>query len=267
MIAGVTSGIGEGLARLYRRDGAAVAGTYRRAEDADRLVEGVSGHRVDVTDTASVTALAAGLASAGYRWNVLISSIGSLEPIGAFNAIDFGDWKRSFEANYFGQLHMAHSLRALHAPGATVVFFTGGAPNGVLPRFSAYSVAKIALTKMVEYLDAEDADIKYVIVGPGWVNTKIHEQTLRAGERAGVNMERTRDFLAAGGSGTPIQDIYECIKWLADAPKRLVGGRNFSVVWDAWGRRNGAAALAERLAADPDLFKLRRREPATGPNP
>ena len=267
LIAGVTSGIGEGLARLYRRAGTAVTGTYRRAEDADRLVEGVSGHRVDVTDGASVAALAADLKSAGYRWDMLISSIGTLEPIGAFHATDFEDWRRSFEANYFGQLHLVHALRALHAPGATVVFFTGGAPNGVLPRFSAYSVAKIALTKMVEYLDAEDDDIKYAIVGPGWVNTKIHEQTLRAGGRAGENIDRTRGFLAAGGPGTPIQDIYDCINWLADAPKQLVGGRNFSVVWDTWGSRNGVAELTGRLAADPDLFKLRRREPATGRNP
>ena len=98
---------------------------------------------------------------------------------------------------------------------------------------------------MVEYLDAENDNVKYVVVGPGWVNTKIHEQTLRAGGRAGENIDRIRGFLAAGGSGTPIQYIYDCINWLADAPKQLVGGRNFSVVSDTWGRRNGAAALAD----------------------
>ncbi len=260
MIAGITSGIGEELAQFYVRDQASVCGTYRRADDANCIVAGASGYRVDVTDAASVEALHAELCDSGYQWDLLISCIGTLEPIGPFLSTNFQSWKCSFDTNYFGQLYLVHKLHTLHAPGATVVLFTGGAPNGVLPNFSAYSVAKIALTKMVEYLDAEDSEVKYVIIGPGWVNTKIHEQTLKAGVTAGSNLARTHDFLAEEKKWTQISEIYDCINWLTDQSKSIVGGRNYSVVWDAWGEREGSEKLKRHLADDPNLYKLRRYE-------
>ncbi|MEW6329827.1 MAG: SDR family oxidoreductase [Pseudomonadota bacterium] len=260
MIAGVASGIGEGLAALYLRDGASVTGTYRSSIDKARIAPAITSYCVDITRPQDISTIVAELRTHGYRWDVLISSIGTLTPIGGFLNTDFGEWKRSFETNYFGQLDLVHSLRPLSRANATVVLFTGGAPGGVLPSFSAYSVAKIALTKMVEYLDAEDPDVKYLIVGPGWVNTKIHAQTLEAGEAAGGNLHRTRDFLTAGKPGTPMEDIYGCINWLVEQPKQVVGGRNFSVVWDAWGTRPQSDTLLRRLADNPALFKLRRYE-------
>ena len=41
-----------------------------------------------------------------------------------------------------------------------------------------------------------------------------------------------------------------------DSGKNTVGGRNISLVYDAW--RNGGKALVGRLEADADLYKLRR---------
>jgi NAD(P)-dependent dehydrogenase (short-subunit alcohol dehydrogenase family) len=258
-IAGITSGIGEDLAQLYLEDGAAVSGTYRNRLDVREVDEAINAYFLDLTKPSSLGRLCHNLESNNYQWDVLVISIGALEPISSFLATDFNVWKQSFDVNFFGQLQLLHSLHSFHAPDSTVIFFTGGAPNGVLEQYSAYSVAKIGLTKMVEYLDYEDENVKYVIIGPGWVNTKIHEQTIRASEKAGLNLERTEEFLKKEGEGTPILEIYDCIGWLVDKPKEIVGGRNFSVVWDNWKARNGSVTLLTQLKNDNNLYKLRRQ--------
>jgi len=77
---------------------------------------------------------------------------------------------------------------------------------------------------------------------------------VRAGNRAGANLDKTRDFLAT--DGTPMGDIYDCIEWGVAQDRAVIGGRNISVVHDPW--RNGGQALAAALAADDNLYKLRR---------
>lgn len=261
LIIGINSGIGEALAARYLSEGAKVAGTYRktRSKTIESLPD-IETFALDVADPASVELFCEQLQEVGFRWNLIVFSVGTLEPIGEFHKLNYDQWEASFSTNFFGQLRLLSGLRDLAQPDASVIFFTGGAPGGVLPRFSAYSVAKIGLTKMVEYLDEEDADVKYAIVGPGWVNTRIHQQTLNAGENAGDNLKRTRSFLLKGEQGTSFEDIYKCINWIVAKNKRQVGGRNFSVVWDAWGKREGSNELESRMLQDENLFKLRRFE-------
>lgn len=261
MIAGVNSGIGASLARLYQRDNWHVSGTYRDISTLPADLGSMDLFPVDVTDSESVRAFGTDLSRRQYAWDLLILSIGLLEPIGNFYSVDFEKWCKSFDANYFGQLRLLREIHGSHRPGASVALFTGGAPNGVLENFSAYSIAKIALTKTVEYLDVEDNGINYFIVGPGWVKSSIHGQTMQAGPAAGANYERTREFLDRNEAGTPVTDIYDCINWLMNKGRTIAGGRNFSVVWDHWGTRNGSAELERALTADASLYKLRRKEP------
>jgi len=261
LIAGITSGIGEDLAQFYLNDSAIVSGSYRNKLDIGKIDSRISSYYLDLSKSSSLDKLCHDFKKNNYHWDVLIISIATLEPISSFLSTDFDEWKESFDINYFGQLQLLHSLHQFHSADATVVFFTGGAPNGVLEKYSAYSVAKIGLTKMVEYLDHEDQGAKYVIVGPGWVKTKIHEQTIQANIDAGSNLDRTTEFLKKGNEGTSMLDIYSCINWLIEKPKHMVGGRNFAVVWDNWGTRKGNTKLIEQLKNDADLYKLRRREP------
>jgi NAD(P)-dependent dehydrogenase (short-subunit alcohol dehydrogenase family) len=114
-------------------------------------------------------------------------------------------------------------------------------------------VSKIALTKMTELLDAEIPDTRFVIVGPGWVKTKIHTETLNAGTRAGANYHTTLQRLAHD-EFVDMQRVVACCNWVVDAPHAVVGGRNFSVEHDAWGQ----PALHEALKRDSNLYKLRR---------
>jgi NAD(P)-dependent dehydrogenase (short-subunit alcohol dehydrogenase family) len=134
-----------------------------------------------------------------------------------------------------------------------VLFFSGGGTNNATTYYSAYTVSKIALIKMCELLDAELPGCRFMILGPGWVKTKIHEATLRAGGRAGANYQRTIEKLG-GSECTPMENVLDCCDWLIELPRNLVSGRNFSVVFDRWGEPE----LEKKLAAEPHMYKLRR---------
>jgi hypothetical protein len=93
-----------------------------------------------------------------------------------------------------------------------------------------------------------------VILGPGWVKTKIHKATLEAGEEfAGPNYERTI-YKLTSDECTPIEEVMDCCEWLVNQPREVISGRNFSAVFDRW----GSEELADRLCKSSDLYKLRR---------
>ena len=131
--------------------------------------------------------------------------------------------------------------------------FAGGGTNSAPTRYSAYTVSKIACIKMCEILDAEIQDTVFTILGPGWVDTKIHSATLRAGvESAGKNYLRTIEVIESS-NWTAIDDVIECCDWLINARREVVAGRNIDAVADPW----DSDAIND-IASDPDMFRLRR---------
>ena len=184
-------------------------------------------------------------------WDLIVCCYGKLEPIGSFWDLDVDEWEYSFRANVFLPLRDIRELYPHRRPGASVCLFSGAGTNGPAPTYSAYCAAKVALVKMTELLDDESPDCKFFILGPGMVRTKIHEQIMRAGDRA-ANHQRVLDFLASPDSGTSHDDIYACLMACVAAPKAAVGGRNVCVHLDAWEN-------ISEVGGDKDFFKLRRR--------
>jgi hypothetical protein len=135
----------------------------------------------------------------------------------------------------------------------SVLMFAGGGTNSATSHYSAYTIAKIASIKLIELLDYEITDCKFSIIGPGWVESKIHDATIEAGLRAGNNYEKTlnmrRDKLM-----NPIENVIEACNWVIKKPKTITGGRNFSAVFDNLSSYELEAMLIKNI----DFFKLRR---------
>ncbi len=182
-----------------------------------------------------------------------------MEPIGPFFEIDFDQWQRSITINALGQLRVLHGLYPLRRRNGNngAMFFAGGGTNNPFTNYSAYTASKIFLIKMAELLDDEASDLNIFVVGPGFVRTRIHDETLRAADRAGHNLKRTQDFLKTEGTG--FDTIFDCIEWCFSQNREITGGRNFSTVHDPW--RDAGADFVADLAMDRDLCKLRRRHP------
>lgn len=251
------SDIGAHLVEHYLKLGAQVTGTYRRMDDRIARLEQLGARMLslEIDSAASVSAFVERMVQTGFRWNVLISAPGLLAPIGNFFALDFDEWERSVMVNSTSQLRVLHAVHGLRAAASKVIFFAGGGTNSAFDNYSAYCLGKLALIKMTELLDSECPDLQVSIIGTGWVNTKIHRQTLEAGAAAGDNYERTRDYIEGGQAlGATVEEVAQCIDWCISAERDAVGGRNFSLVHDQWRNPEFATYLKE----NPNTYKLRR---------
>ncbi len=259
-IAAISSDIGSALARLYLDEGCEVTGTYRDGTGIAYLARDsrIKLIRCDLSRAGGLSELAAQMTSRDVAWDLFISAVGQLSPIGRFLDTDRDAWLASVAANGPMQLALLHAISPFRIQGrmAKVAFLVGGAISRSFPNYSAYSLGKLQLVKFCELIHDECDDMQAVAVGTGWVATKIHEQTIQAGDAAGDNFDRTKEFVARRVTGTSIEDIKACLDWCFAQPRDVTGGRNFSVVHDDW--RHGGQALARALAQDTEAFKLRR---------
>lgn len=259
IIISASSDIGAALAHDWLRSDCDVFGTFRtRTPAVERLErEGAALVHCDLSDHGFIASGCAGLRTAASEWDVLVLAAGTVDPVGPFVDCDFSEWEESIKVNFTAQMSIVHKLLPSRRRSSSlcpmVLFFAGGGTNNATQNCSAYTLSKIALIKAVELLDAEVPDTRFTILGPGWVRTKIHDATLKAGIRAGDNHRRTLEKMAAGDF-TPMESVVECCNWLVRSPRAVVGGRNFSAPHDTW----GTPELTSRLLADTDMCKLRR---------
>ncbi|HEV3007294.1 MAG TPA: SDR family oxidoreductase [Pirellulales bacterium] len=259
IIVAASSDIGHALARDWLASACEVWGTFRTPSDAvDSLSRSGAGLvRCDLSDADLIAGACAELRRRAADWDVLVLAPGVQDPIGPFLECDFTAWAASIEVNFTGPMRVLHELLPVRRRGAElpplVLLFAGGGTNNATLNYSAYTLSKIALIKAVELLGAELPDCRFAIVGPGWVKTKIHESTLNANERAGANYRRTLEKLAKNEC-VPMRRVVECCNWLVGAPADVASGRNFSLVFDAW----GDPRLDELLRNDREMYKLRR---------
>lgn len=259
-ILGVGSDIGVQLADRYLKQGYTVMGTYRHKDSVKSLwaKRDILLLKCDIGRKFSVNECTGKYKKLSKPWDIFISCVGSMEPIGKFFECDFNRWEQSVIVNSTAQLRFLHEIFPLRRKGKSchVAFFAGGGTNSPFTNYSAYCSSKIMLIKMCELLDDENSDLNVFIVGPGWVRTKIHGQTLNSRSNSGDNYERTKEFLKSNNPGTDYQNIYDCINWCISKGNSVAGGRNFSIVHDPW--RDKESSLVRQLRNNPDKFKLRR---------
>jgi len=260
VIISISSDIGYALGNRWKQAGMDVSGTFRTpsalVDDLNR--SGIKTIHCDVANTKSVSDACDTLRSVADQWDYLVLCPGTQEPVGSFAKTDFAEWSKSIEFNFTSQLQFVHELLSARNKSGerppVVLFFAGGGTNNATVNYSAYTISKIALIKMCELLDAEIPDVNFVILGPGWVKTKIHQATLDAGElAAGANYQKTI-YKLASDECTPMDTVLDCCDWLVTEDRKVISGRNFSVVFDKW----GSDPLIKKLIEDPHMYKLRR---------
>jgi len=179
LVTGANRGLGLEFARQLRAAGATVVGTARKPDEATELASlGVRVEQLDVTDAASVAALAERLADTPL--DALLNNAGWFGQRGTFAEADPEVMLREYDVNCVGPLRVIQALLpALRAGELKLVMnMSSGLDSiGENDRGSSvgYRASKAALNMVTATLAAELGDEGFVCVAmsPGWVRTDM----------------------------------------------------------------------------------------------
>jgi NADP-dependent 3-hydroxy acid dehydrogenase YdfG len=219
VITGASSGIGAATARRLAAEGYDVVAAARRRDRLDDLAREVPGIRpvtLDVTDPASVTALAADLDDVA----VLVNNAGGAIGVEQIEDADPADWQRMYDTNVLGALRVTQALLPAleRAPGGHVVVTGSIAGRLVYEGGAGYTAAKHAATALVETLRLElnGRPVRVTEVAPGMVHTEEFSLVRLRGDRAAA--DRVYD-----GVDQPLtaDDIADCIAYVVTRPAHV----------------------------------------------
>lgn len=132
----------------------------------------------DITDEASVTALFGAVREKVGKIDVLINGAGSLQGgmVGTTNPKAFFS---DFQVNVLGTYTVTQQFLAQADGAGTVVSFTTGAIATVFPGMCGYTASKLALTRIMENLHAEQPNLRVYLLIPGIVETAMTVEALK----------------------------------------------------------------------------------------
>lgn len=175
LITGANRGIGLEFCRQLSDRGDTVIATCRSTSAALSAlpIEVIEG--VDVTDDASVAALAARLS--GRAIDVLINNAGVLAPTGLPD-INFDVVRMQLEINSIGPLRVTAALLPNLSRGSKVAIITsrmGSITDNTSGSHYGYRMSKAAVNMAGKCLslDLKDHGISVVLLHPGWVKTDM----------------------------------------------------------------------------------------------
>ncbi|MFI6514699.1 SDR family NAD(P)-dependent oxidoreductase [Spirillospora sp. NPDC050679] len=226
VVTGASSGIGAATARRLAAEGFNVVLAARRRDRLDALAEEIAENvpgagavvavTLDVTDQASVDALAAGLDSC----HVLVNNAGGavgLEPVAQ---ADPADWQAMYDTNVLGLLRVTKALLPkLIAGGAGhVVNITSLAAHVAYEGGAGYNAAKHAAYAINEVMRLElvAEPVRVTEVAPGLVKTEEFSLVRFKGdeEKAAKPYEGVPEPLVA-------DDVADCVAWAVTRPAHV----------------------------------------------
>jgi NAD(P)-dependent dehydrogenase (short-subunit alcohol dehydrogenase family) len=258
LVTGGSMGIGLEVSRRLAELGAAVIVASRGRDALEAAVGSLpgAGHRGIVLDVSDPGAweTAMGEIDSGGELHGLVTAAALIAPIGALQDVAMDEFVSTIAVNLVGTaLALHHAVPRLRAVAGRAVTFSGGGGTSPLARFDAYAASKAGVIRLTENV-AADGSIEVNCVSPGFVATRMHDETLAVGPAgAGADYyERTQSHLEEGGF--PASEAAELVAFLIDDASRGITGRVISAQWDPW--RNDV--FRERLRNDPALARLRR---------
>jgi NAD(P)-dependent dehydrogenase (short-subunit alcohol dehydrogenase family) len=233
LITGAASGIGLATARMFRREGAAVA-----LIDRDR--EALQAAAVEL----EAVALCADVSVPGQVAQAVeqaVDDLGGLDGLvnsaGADLIRPFGDmslteWERVLAVNLTGPMLMCQAaLSALtHAGGGTIVNIASGAALRPLEHRTAYCAAKAGLVMLSKTLSIDLAPIKVRVnaICPGIIDTPMFRASFQLTDDPSASLARILDRFVIKQPGRP-EDIAYAALYLTSHESSHVTGSALAV--------------------------------------
>ncbi|KAF9876189.1 short chain dehydrogenase reductase [Colletotrichum karsti] len=224
IVAGAGSGIGRETALAFAAAGAARVILLGRSEGALRATAASLPSSVpsevfvaDITSEETLVKVAAAIG----RWDVLVLASGYTSPPSPIAGSSTDEWWQNFETNTKGTYLVTKSFLSTTNPShAAVVALTSGTtalPVSMLPGLSPYMASKLAQTKIIEFLAAENPNLFAVTLHPGMVETDIFKKSGAKAEA--LPMDK-------------VQLPAHFTVWLTSSEAAFLNGRSVWANWD-----------------------------------
>ncbi len=263
VITGSSSGIGRLLAEHRLSRGDQVWGLARTSQ-ADLEATHRGNFRAsccDVAQWSQVERVARAVAAAWPHVDGLIACAGMHGEIGRALQSDPLNWSATVRVNLDGTFYAirAFSAQLAHASRrAKIVCFSGGGATKSRPHFSAYSVAKTGVVRLVETIaDEERGSLDINTIAPGAINTRLTDEVLALGPSIVGEAEYEAALKQKSNGGAPAAKVLGLIDWLLSPASDGISGRLLAAPWDPWptlDRHRTAIATT-------DVYQLRRIVP------
>ncbi|WP_037500250.1 SDR family NAD(P)-dependent oxidoreductase [Sphingomonas jaspsi] len=202
-------GLGEAVARRLAGDGYRVAVAGRRIEPLQKLAANIGGtaHACDVTDEASIEALAAAVGPV----HAAVNAAGTTD-VGGIARIKRERIEAQFAIHVTGNLLFMKHFVAQMGAGSSFTLFSSLTARVPGTGLAAYAGAKAALDHIVRIaaLEFGPRGIRVNAVAPGFSRTPMTEAFLSDDRIAAIYRNET----ALGGLVTPEQ-VASTVSWLA----------------------------------------------------
>ncbi len=233
IVTGASRGIGAAAVQILLEAGAKVAAVARTPladrplansdhADPDRLRPIVA----DVSDPSDCARVVEETIAAFGRLSALVNNAGILEPLDRIAEADPVAWRLNLDVNLLGPFYLSQkAIPYLRRSRGRIVNVSSGAAVKTIQGWSAYCVAKAALTHFTRQLAAEEPAIVSVALRPGVVDTAMQALIRRTGPQA-MTAEQSAYFqgLKDKGALLPTEVPARAAAWLAlSAPTALNG--------------------------------------------
>jgi NADP-dependent 3-hydroxy acid dehydrogenase YdfG len=219
VVTGASSGIGAATARRLAADGFDVVAAARRVDRLEQLAgehPRIRAVELDVTDAASVAALAAGLPDV----SLLVNNAGGALGVDPVEKASPEDWLWMYDVNVIGVLRVTQALLpALEAgAGGHIVVMSSTAGHVVYEGGGGYTAAKHAATAVAETLRLElnGRPIRVSEIAPGMVRTEEFSVHRLRGDTAAADATYR-------GVAEPLvaEDVADVVAWVATRPPHV----------------------------------------------
>jgi NADP-dependent 3-hydroxy acid dehydrogenase YdfG len=223
VVTGASSGIGAATARRLAAEGFEVVLTARRADRVEALAKelAAAGHRaraypLDVTDRAAVDAFAASLDGCALLVNNAGGALG-LDPVAT---ADPAEWRRMYEVNVLGVLHMTQALlpKLVASGDGTVLVVSSTAGHGTYEGGGGYVAAKHGAHVLAQTLRLEivGQPVRVIEIAPGMVRTEEFSLVRFHGDE-----ERAAGVYRGVAEPLTAEDVADTIAWAATRPPHV----------------------------------------------
>jgi len=195
--------------------------------------------------------------------DILVNSAGIYGPIGPTSEIDLSEWIRGVEINLFGPLYLCRALtpHMIERRHGKIILLGGGGATTPLPNFSSYAASKAGLARLADTLAEElkPFNIQINVIAPGLVDTKLQDEVLNAGDKAGGLFEKIRQARETGKGAVSPDIASELAVFLASEASGSITGKLIAAPYDPWREWSGKG---DELNATP-MYAIRRLDPFT----